>query len=144
MNSPHWFQNSSVVEAGLSDFHSMIITVLTTTFHRLSPKIRIYRDYSNFDNWIFWACLLNDLSKQDVVNLEKFIKVCINTLNNHARSKKKYIRDNHLPFINKELSKAIINQTRWQSIALRSLNCQKEIVAKHFRSLNCLSQVLRL
>ena len=34
-----------------------------------------------------------------------FIKVCINTLNNHAPRKKKYTRGNHLPFMNKELSK---------------------------------------
>ena len=84
----------------------MFVTVLKTTFERLPPKIKNYRDYSNFDNGMFRACLFNDLSKQEVGNLEKFIKVCINTLNNHASSKKKYIRANHLPFINKELSKA--------------------------------------
>ena len=34
-----------------------------------------------------------------------FIKVCINTLNNHASRKKKYTRGNHLPFMNNESSK---------------------------------------
>ena len=43
-NSPRSFQNSNVVETGLSDFHRMIVTVLKTTFQRLSPKIRNYRD----------------------------------------------------------------------------------------------------
>ena len=56
---------------------------------------------------MFRTCFFNDLSKEDVGNLEEFIKVCINTLNNHAPSKKKYTRGNHLPFMNKELSKAI-------------------------------------
>ena len=119
-NSPRSFQNSNVVETGLSDFHRMIVTVLKTTFQRLPPKIRNYRDYSNFDHGMFRTCLFNDLSKEDVGNLEKFIKVCINTLNNHAPSKKKYTRGNHLPFMNKELSKAIMNRTRLRNVYLRN------------------------
>ena len=42
-------------------------------------------------------------SKQDVGNLEKFIKVCISSLNSHAPSEKKYTRGNPLPFMKKEL-----------------------------------------
>ena len=37
-NSPNSFQNSSVVETGLSDFHRMIFTVMKTSFQRLPPK----------------------------------------------------------------------------------------------------------
>ena len=62
-NSPRSFQNSSVVETGLSDFHSMIVTVLKTKFQRLPSEIRNYRDCSNFDNGTFWACLFNDFSR---------------------------------------------------------------------------------
>ena len=47
-NSPNSFQNSGVVETGLSDFHRMIVTVMKTSFQRLPPKIRHYRDYSNY------------------------------------------------------------------------------------------------
>ena len=61
---------------------------------------------------MFRACLFNDLSKQDFGNLERFIKVCINTFNNHAPSKKMYTRGNHLPFMNKELSKATMNKVK--------------------------------
>ena len=61
---------------------------------------------------MFPACLFNDLSREDVGNLEKLIKVCINTLQNHAPSKKKYTRGHHLPFMNKELSKAIMNMAK--------------------------------
>ena len=79
----------------------------------------LHSGYSRFDNGMFRASLHNDLSKQDVENLETFIKVCINTLNNHAPSKKKYSRGNHIPFMYKELSKAIINQTRLRNVYLR-------------------------
>lgn len=82
------FQNSLVFETGLSDFHRMIVSVLKITFQRLPPNIRNYNDYSNFDNGMFWAWLFNNLSKEDVRNLEKFIKVFINTLNNHPLVRK--------------------------------------------------------
>ena len=39
--------------------------------------------------------------------------------NSQAPSKKKYTRGNHLPFINKELSKAIMNSTRLRNVYLR-------------------------
>ena len=119
MNSPRSFQNSNIVEIGLFDFHRMIVTVLKTTFQRLPLKIRNYRDYSNFDHGMFRMCLFSDLSKEDVGNLEKFIKVCINALNNHTPSKKKYTRGNHLPFMNKELSKATMKRTRLRNVYLR-------------------------
>ena len=64
-NSPRIFQNSSVVETGLFDFHRMTVTVLKATFQRLPPKIRNYSDFSSFDNGMFLACLFNDLSKED-------------------------------------------------------------------------------
>ena len=49
-NSPRSFQNSSLVKTGLSHFHRMIVAVLKMIFQRLPPKIKNYRDYSNFDN----------------------------------------------------------------------------------------------
>ena len=121
-NSPNSFQNSSVVETGLSNFHRMIDTVMKTSFQRLPPKIRHYRDYSNYDNNIFHVSLFNVLSKLniEVIDLNKFITVCIDTLNNHAPSKKKYIRGNHLPFMNKELSKEVMHRTRLRNNFLRN------------------------
>ena len=52
---------------------------------------------------MFRASLFNELLKLNIeaIDLNKFITVCIDTLNNHAPSKKKYIRGNHLPFMNK-------------------------------------------
>ena len=39
------FQNLSVVETELSDFHKMIVTVMKTTFEKLKPRV------SDFKNW---------------------------------------------------------------------------------------------
>ena len=62
--------------------------------------------------------LISWIIKEDVENLEKFIKLCINTLYNYAPSKKKYTRGNHLPLVNKELSKAIMNGRRLRNVYL--------------------------
>ena len=118
MNSPRSFQNSCVVETGLSDFCRMIVTVLETTFQKLPPKVSNYRDYSNFDNgMMFRACLFYYLLKEDIGSLENCTKACINTLNDHAPSKKKYTIN--LPFINKELSKKIMNRPRLKNVYIR-------------------------
>ena len=122
VNSPNNFENSSVVETGLSDFHRMIATVMKTSFQRLPPKIRHYRDYSNYDHNIFRVSQFNELSKLNIeaTNLYKFVTVCIHTLNNHAPSKKKHVRGNHQPFMNKELSKEIMHRTRFRNNVLRN------------------------
>ena len=69
-NSHLSFQNSSVVETSLSEFHRIFGNVLKTTFQRLPPKIKNYSDYSNFVNGMFPACLCNDLLKEDVEKLK--------------------------------------------------------------------------
>ena len=71
---------------------------------------------------MFGISLFNELSKLNIeaIDLNKLITVCLDTLNNYAPSKKKYIRDNHLPFMNKELSKQIIHRTRLRNNFLRN------------------------
>ena len=38
-NNPNSFQNSGVIETGLSDFHKMTVTVMKTSFEKLKPNI---------------------------------------------------------------------------------------------------------
>ena len=56
-NSPYSFQNSNVVETGLSDSNKMTVTVMKTTYEKLKPKIINYRDYKNFCNNTFCKVL---------------------------------------------------------------------------------------
>ena len=107
-NSPYSFQNSCVIETGLSDFHKMTVSVMKTTFQKLKPKIVNYRDYSGFSNDDFRKNLLHNLSLE-IINtnsngLEKFLQICIKTLDKMVPIKKKYVRGNNMPFFNKELS----------------------------------------
>ena len=47
-NFPKYFQNSSVIETGLSDFHKMVVTLMKTNFKKLEPKIINYPNYRYF------------------------------------------------------------------------------------------------
>ena len=45
-------------------------------------------------------------------NYDKFLKICKDVLDGSASVKRRYLRLNHSQFINKDISKAIVNQTR--------------------------------
>ena len=47
-NNPRCFQNMSVFESGLSDFHGLVLTLLKIHIPRLKPKIVKYRSYKKF------------------------------------------------------------------------------------------------
>ena len=97
---------------------------MKTTFRRMPAKIKNYRDYRHFDINIFRESILYELAKESVSNadLNKFIEICLKTLNNYAPSKKKYDRGNQMPFMNKDLSKAIMDRTRFRNKFLKNRN----------------------
>ena len=109
-NSPYNFQNSLVIESGLSDFHKMMVSVMKTNFQKLEPRIVHYRDYTRFSNENYRKHLLQNLSIENkntnCKGLEKFIQICINTLDQIVPRKKKYVLGNNMPVFNKELSRA--------------------------------------
>ena len=39
INNPYSFQNSWLIETGISDFHKMIVPVMKTTFQKLKPRM---------------------------------------------------------------------------------------------------------
>ena len=95
-------QGLCVVATGLPDFHSMVATIMKTTFQRLSLKIRTYRNYDKLDNLKFRETLVKDLSLTNTWNndINNFIDICMRSLDKHEPLKKKYTRGNHFPFIN--------------------------------------------
>ena len=104
-NKPFSFQNSCVVETGLSDFHRMILTVTKMTFEKLKPRVRNYRDYKHFNNERFRDDLMSEISTShlefDKNSFDKFFNMCQSTLDQHASRKQKYARGNHMPFMNR-------------------------------------------
>ena len=113
-NFPPSFENTCTVTAGLSDFHKMVITVTKMTFHKNPTKEIYYRDYKKFDQDLFREELAEKLYGCDSCYYT-FEKTFINFLNKHAPLKKKFLRANHAPYMNKTLRKDIMSRSQLQT-----------------------------
>ena len=49
-NKPLYFQMTTVIETGISDFHKLTITTLKSSFIKQQPKIFNYRNFKCFNN----------------------------------------------------------------------------------------------
>ena len=65
-NKLRCFQNTTVFETGLSDFHWLFLTLMKTHIPRLKPKMIRYRSYKKFDPEKFLQDVTNIDFKADV------------------------------------------------------------------------------
>ena len=70
-NKKYSFQNSTVVETGLSDFHKMTVTVMKKYFKKKDPIIIKYHDRKNFDAVKFREDIRNQLASKCKVSTEE-------------------------------------------------------------------------
>ena len=112
---------TTVIETGLSDFHKLTVTTLKSSYLKQEPKIFNYRNYKLFNNENFRNDLIYEISKKGFHDrsCEEFETLFMMTLNNHAPMKIKYIRANNSPFMNNELSKAIMVRSRLRNKYLK-------------------------
>ena len=98
-NTKSSFQPTTTIETGLSDFHTMIVTILKGGHVKRGPKIISYRDYSRFSAGKFRAHLLHMLSSELGGNEDygPFQALVMAMLSEHVPVKKKYIRANDEP-----------------------------------------------
>ena len=94
----------------------MVITIMKTSFHKLNPKIMDYTKYKIFSNDIFRDSLLEELSRVGIINndddgFNNFLRICQSTIDRFAPCKKKYVRGNNAPFMNKTISKEIMKRS---------------------------------
>ena len=96
-SNPISFQNSGVIDTGLSDFHKMTFTVMKTTFVKLKSNIIHYRDYRKFSNNKFRENHVSSLSTENTrvhcKGIEEYLKICIKTLDELSSQKKKCSHD---------------------------------------------------
>ena len=130
-NVPRSFQSTCVVETGLSDFHLMTLTVLRKSFKKFQSKLIKCRSYKTFSNEAYRETLINNLSKENCINngdgFQRFCDISLNALNKHAPCKKKHARGNQMPFLNKDLSKAIMSRTKLRNIFLQNKSEENKI-----------------
>ena len=95
-NKPYSFQNSSVLETGLSDFHKLTITVMKTSFRKMPAKIILYRNYKRFSNINFRNDLNGYLRNINLIEIsnDEYIGIVMSIFNRHAPLKQKYVRAN--------------------------------------------------
>ena len=94
----------------------MTVSVLKMHFRKLPPKVITYRNFSNYDNANFINSLndvLNEHENQEHLlnDPDCLYKVWVEVLNRYTPQKKKYVRGNNKPFMNKMLSKAIMQRS---------------------------------
>ena len=86
----------------------MTLTVMKKSFQKYKPRLNKFRDYKYFQSNDFRGELLSDLLKSNTeISDEGFTELfetCNKHLNYHATCEQKYVRGNHLLFINKSLS----------------------------------------
>ena len=91
ISCPGSFQNPCVIDANLSGFHKMIVTVLKTPYLKIEPTFINYRNYRSFSNEGF-----RKLSHQNL----------------QGKLSGKYVRGNQVPIFNKTPSKAVALKTK--------------------------------
>ena len=93
-NAPRSFNNTTVCETGLSDFHKLVVSVLKKSYKKAPPRELHYRDYKNFK--------IDEFKKEFKVKLKgtkigynNFENTFLKVLDNHAPFNRKIIRANH-------------------------------------------------
>ena len=111
-NRPKSFQESEVIETGLSVFHKMSLTVMKVFYNKQKPKIIQYRNYKGFSNEAFTHELESALAKFSQISFGTFKSTVDNILQKHAPIKKRYVRANQASFINSKIHKEVTRRTR--------------------------------
>ena len=62
-NQKQLFMKSRIIITCISDFHALTTSIMKLTYVPGNPKIKLYRDYKNFDNDLFHVNLRKWLKK---------------------------------------------------------------------------------
>ena len=108
----------------------MIVTILKTYFQIKEPKIMQYQDYKNFSEEYreFLVKLVSD--HDQCPSYDVFLRKCKIALDRRTPLKYKYLRSNHSLFMNKDISKAIMDRTieGVEQLKIEKLTTNKEII----------------
>ena len=139
-NTPRSFWNTKVFRNSISDFHSLVATVLNIKYVKPKPKIINYRDYRNFNLENFQGDLLSVFSS-GCNDYETFERMFLSTLNLHAPLKKKTIRGNHAPYMNRNVRKAMMRRNQLHTKWTKTGKDQDKVTFKNQRKL--VSKILK-
>ena len=122
----------------MSDCDKFAATTFGLIFIKLPPKVVKYRSYKNFDESKFCRDLDQILIKRDLYKVKdpytKLTNILYNTLEKNAPLKSKTVRGNQAPFINKELSKAIMEKSRLRNKHLKYPSTENFFAYKNIKN----------
>ena len=132
-------QRLADIETGIK----MVITVLKVYSKMKGPSVIQYRNYKNFPNDKFTNDLLNELirSKIETLRLDIFVNTELRVLSKNAPVKKRYIRANEAPFMNKVLTKAIMKRSQLRNVFLKKRTLESQVA--HNKQRNYCTSLLR-
>ena len=138
------FQDTTVIETGLSDFHKLTITVLKTFFRKQPPTIISYRNYKTFSQLKFRDEIDRIFSTCDIINMsnDEFVNIFMDIFNRHAPLKFRYIRANDSPFMTNQLRKAIMLRSSFKNKFNKNRTTQNHLAYKRQRNV-CTSLLRR-
>ena len=115
-NKPRSFKITNVTETGVSDCHKLITIFTKSHISRLKPRNVHYRSYKYFNQEQFLSDVNEAGFSFKTSNPDEIYLVLTNAFSNivniHAPLKKKIVRGNDAPYMNKELRKAIYTRSR--------------------------------
>ena len=111
----------------------MTITVLKAKFPKCKPKEVMYRNYKHFDEDSFKKELRQCLGKNRKTYMQ-FEEIFLKVLEKYAPIKKKIIRGNHAPYMNRTLRKSIMRRTQLQNKYYKSRNKEDLISFRKHRN----------
>ena len=119
-----------MTEAGLSDFHKLILTFFKTQITGLKPKIVFYRNYKHFED----SRVLKDRKKNDPNENYNFItEEFVDVVYRHALLKNQTLRGNQAPYTTKELRKEIYTRSKVKNKFKRNLTEENKAIYKKCR-----------
>ena len=118
---------------------------MKTFFEKLQLRVVNYRGYKYFESDKFRTDLLSEFGKANIAEKENWLNnllnACKRILDIHAPHKQKYARGNHMPFMNKALSKEIMTRTRLRNKFLKDRS--EENKKKYSKQRNYCASLLR-
>ena len=100
-------------------------------YKKQRPNIIRYRNYRNFNNECFindvQSSIMKEYSQNETLEYELFERKVDYVLEKHAPIKKRYVRANQAPFIDKTINKHIMKRSR---IRNKFLNSKSDIDRK--------------
>ena len=120
-----------ILETRLSDFHKMALTVMKVLYKRQKPTIMTYRSYTNFSNELFMADVQNRIfqvtSENNDLEFDVFKAVLNEAVQKYPPIKRRHIRENQAPVINKTINKEIMKRLQLRN---KFLNTKSDIDRK--------------